>query len=247
MQNEAAIRIHEITQKFGSNVILNSISLTVDKGEILGLLGPSGSGKTTLVKAVVGMGNIDKGQVTVFGHRMPNLEIVQKIGYMAQADALYEDLNAIEHLAFFGRVYGLTGEEIKEKGKRILELVQLSEHARKKVLYYSGGMKRRLSLAIALFHEPDIIILDEPTVGIDPVLRRHFWDEFLRLRADGKTIIITTHVMDEALHCDRLAMIREGELIAEGRPDQLMQAIHASDIEEVFLHYSNHNERRGRE
>ncbi|ADL50084.1 ABC transporter ATP-binding protein [Clostridium cellulovorans] len=232
------ITISKVEVKLGDNVILKDIDLNIRKGEIVGFLGPSGSGKTTLVKAIIGMNKASGGNIEVLGVRMPSLEIATKIGYMAQSDALYEDLNAMGNLIFFAELYGVKRKEAKIRAEEVLALVGLSEYAKKAVRYFSGGMKRRLSLAIALMHKPQILILDEPTVGIDPVLRKSFWNEFEKIRAAGGTIIVTTHVMDEAYKCDRLALIREGEIIAEGSPEEIIKATGARNIEEAFLCYS---------
>jgi len=237
MSQKAVIEIRELKQRFGKLEVLKGIDLDVERGEILGLLGPSGSGKTTLVKAIVGMGKPTSGKVKVLGREMPHLPVVNHIGYMAQSDALYEDLNAYDNLLFFGSLYGWRGKEARKRADEVLEIVQLKEHAKRAVRTYSGGMKRRLSLAIALFHRPEILILDEPTVGIDPVLRKQFWLEFDRLRAEGVTILVTTHVMDEAEHCDRLALIRDGRLIALGSPEELKAASGTRSIGEAFLHF----------
>lgn len=226
---------------FSKQAILKDISFKVSKGEILGVLGPSGSGKTTLIKAIVGMIEANKGEVEVLGMKMPSLKSSNKIGYMAQADALYDDLSALDNLLFFGELYGLKGEKANKKSLELLKLVRLDENIRKKVCYFSGGMKRRLSLAIALIHEPEILILDEPTVGIDPVLRKDFWHEFERIREDGTTIILTTHVMDEAEHCDRLALIREGKIIALETPDLLKVKSKGNTIEDAFLYFASLN------
>jgi len=224
---------------FGKNTVLKNINLTVKKGEILGLLGPSGSGKTTLVKAFIGMNKAEIGSVTVLGEKMPSLKIIPNIGYMAQSDALYDDLSGIDNLLFFGELYGLRGKNAKERAMELLTLVELHPYYKKAVKNYSGGMKRRLSLAIALMHKPELLILDEPTVGIDPILRKSFWEEFERIRKEGCTIIVTTHVMDEAYKCDRLALIREGEIIAEGSPANLITSSGGSNIEDAFLHFGN--------
>lgn len=235
------ITLNNVNISFSKQEVLKDISFKVNKGEILGILGPSGSGKTTLIKAIVGMIAANKGEVEVLGMKMPSLKASDKIGYMAQADALYDDLSALDNLLFFGELYGLKGEKAKKKALELLKLVHLDENMRKKVSYFSGGMKRRLSLAIALIHEPEILILDEPTVGIDPVLRREFWDEFERIREGGTTIILTTHVMDEAEHCDRLALIREGEIIALETPDLLKVNSKGNTIEDAFLYFASLN------
>jgi len=242
MNHESVIKIENFKQQFGKFVVLENINLEVKRGEIIGLLGPSGSGKTTLVKAIVGMNEPTEGSVSVLQTKMPSLSVVSRIGYMAQSDALYEDLNAYDNILFFASLYGMKGKEAKKRADEVLELVLLREHGKRLVKNFSGGMKRRLSLAIALVHNPEILILDEPTVGIDPVLRVEFWKEFERVRAAGVTIIITTHVMDEAEHCDRLAFIRDGSLIAIGTPEELKKEAGEHTVEGAFLYYGKNME-----
>lgn len=234
---DSVVEVTDVNHQFGKFAVLDKINVDVRRGEIVGFLGPSGSGKTTLVRAIVGMFKPTSGKIKVLGMDMPTLSIVDHIGYMAQSDALYEDLNAYDNLFFFSALYNLKGNEAKRRADEVLSLVLLKDHAKRLVRTYSGGMKRRLSLAIALLHNPELLILDEPTVGIDPVLRKQFWDEFLRLRDIGTTIIITTHVMDEAEHCDRLALIRNGNIIALGTPDELKKSSGQATIEGAFLYY----------
>jgi len=240
MSKELVVQIKNLKQQFGNNVVLNDINFDVMKGEIIGLLGPSGSGKTTLVKNIVGMNNPNQGEVIVLNVKIPSLNVVKRIGYMAQSDALYEDLSALDNLLFFASLYGMKNKEAKKRAYDILSLVHLENDAKKLVQHYSGGMKRRLSLAIALIHNPELLILDEPTIGVDPVLRKEFWDEFERLRGLGATIIVTTHAMDEAEHCDRLALIRDGNIIATGTPAELKIASGQDTLEGAFLHYGSH-------
>lgn len=237
--SDNVVKISALEVKYDKNVILKNINLEIKKGEIIGFLGPSGSGKTTLVKAIIGMKAASKGKLQLLGETMPSLKVIPKIGYMAQSDALYEDLSAIDNLLFFGELYNLKGKAAKERAMEVLTLVNLQEDYKKAVRNFSGGMKRRLSLAIALMHKPEVLILDEPTVGIDPVLRKKFWDEFHRIKEAGGTIIVTTHVMDEAYRCDRLSLIREGEIIAEGAVDEIISGSGGSNIEEAFLYYSD--------
>jgi ABC-2 type transport system ATP-binding protein len=237
--SDNVVKISALEVKYDKNVILKNINLEIKKGEIIGFLGPSGSGKTTLVKAIIGMKAASKGKLQLLGETMPSLKVIPKIGYMAQSDALYEDLSAIDNLLFFGELYNLKGKVAKERAMEVLTLVNLQEDYKKAVRNFSGGMKRRLSLAIALMHKPEVLILDEPTVGIDPVLRKKFWDEFHRIKEAGGTIIVTTHVMDEAYRCDRLSLIREGEIIAEGAVDEIISRSGGSNIEEAFLYYSD--------
>lgn len=231
------IQVDQVYKRFGKKQVLNNISLQVPYGQILGLLGPSGSGKSTLVKMIAGIYTATQGEVYVLGQKMPKLAMMHKLGYMAQSDALYGDLTAAENIIFFSSMYGMNKSKQKQRMHEVMELVQLTEHLKKQVKQYSGGMKRRLSLAIALIHEPPILILDEPTVGIDPVLRKSIWHELNQLKAGGTTIIVTTHVMDEVEKCDYLGMIREGMLIASGSPEELKQATSSRTIEEAFLYY----------
>lgn len=243
MGSEAIVEVKSLKQQFGKLVVLDNVDMDVKRGEILGLLGPSGSGKTTMVKAIIGMLNPTSGKITVLDKEMPTLSVVSRIGYMAQSDALYEDLSAYDNLYFFGELYGVKGGEARKRAEEVLTLVMLTPHAKRPVRTFSGGMKRRLSLAIALFHNPELLILDEPTVGIDPVLRKQFWDEFYRLKAKGVTIILTTHVMDEAEHCDRLALIRGGRIMALGTSEELKKSSGRDTIEGAFLFFGD--ERKG--
>ncbi|OIK16039.1 glycosyl transferase family 2 [Bacillus sp. MUM 116] len=231
----ASIIVNEISKSFGKKQVLNHVSLVIEPGQIYGLIGPSGSGKTTLVKIIVGMDRPTKGNVRVLGIPVPNLKLLQKIGYMAQADALYTDLTGEENLAFFASLFKVKKQEQKKRIAYAADLVNLTVDLKKKVHAYSGGMKRRLSLAVALIQDPDILILDEPTVGIDPELRLSIWSELYRLKDAGKTILVTTHVMDEAEKCDRLAMVRDGKILTSGSPQELKQQYGITSLEEVFL------------
>ncbi|WP_379130910.1 ABC transporter ATP-binding protein [Paenibacillus sp. sgz500958] len=231
------IKADHVGKSFGSKVVLDQISLQVEQAETFGILGPSGSGKTTLVKLLTGIDVASSGEIHVLGVQIPKLAMLQQMGYMAQSDALYTELSAKENLEFFASLYGLKGAKRTQRIQEVMELVNLQDHLRKGVGQYSGGMKRRLSLAIALLHEPPLLILDEPTVGIDPVLRKSIWDELRALNKRGTTIVLTTHVMDEAEKCDRLAMIRDGKLLAVDTPQGLLQATGTTSIEEAFLYY----------
>lgn len=237
----ACINIDDLSKSFGKNRVLSHISLQVNDCEIFGLLGPSGAGKTTLVKIIAGIEEATTGAVDVLNTAMPNLAVMQKIGFMAQSDALYAELNAYENLDFFASIYGLKGSYKKKRIQQVLQFVNLSDDMKKPIHSFSGGMKRRLSLAISMLHEPEILILDEPTVGIDPVLRKSIWEELSHLAQNGTTIVVTTHVMDEAEKCDRLGMIRDGKLIAAGSPSQLKQNTNSATLEEAFLHFGGVN------
>lgn len=234
---ENCIQAQDVCRTFGKTEVLHNISLSIGRSEIFGLLGPSGSGKTTFVKMIAGIDEVTDGQIEVLGKKMPQLEMMHHIGYMAQSDALYTELTAKENLEFFGALFGLRGAKLKAQIQQVMELVNLGDYLKYPVGTYSGGMKRRLSLAIALMHEPEVLILDEPTVGIDPVLRKSVWDEFDKLVRHGTTILLTTHVMDEADKCHRLGMIRDGRLIAVGTPQTLKEETGSATIEDAFLYY----------
>lgn len=237
IKSSPCISITHVNKSFGSKQVLFDISLKVNYSQILGLLGPSGSGKTTLVKMIAGVDTATSGEIYLIGNKMPKISMMNQIGYMAQSDALYGELTAEENLHFFASMYSLTRAKRKQRIHEVMELVNLSDHLKKQVKQYSGGMKRRLSLAIALIHEPPILILDEPTVGIDPILRKSIWNELYKLNDNGTTIIVTSHVMDEVEKCHSLGMIRDGRLIATGSPEDLKHATSSHTLEEAFLYY----------
>lgn len=232
----AVIKVEGVTKSFGTKTVLQKVDLQVDQNQIYGLIGPSGAGKTTLVKMIVGMDKPDEGCIEVLGTRMPNLALLQDIGYMAQSDALYGELTGEENLKFFATLFKLTKARQQERIEYAANLVNLGGELQKRVSAYSGGMKRRLSLAIALIQNPRVLILDEPTVGIDPELSFSIWKELTRLKSsEGKTIIVTTHVMEEARKCDCLAMVREGSILTKGSPAELLKMYGAANLEEVFM------------
>lgn len=232
---DSAIIAQHIVRRFGDRTVLDDISLTVPRGELFGLLGPSGSGKTTLIKLITGIDRADAGNIQLLGEPMPQLKMLQTFGYMAQSDALYQELTGKENMAFYGSLYGLKGKVLADRMQSAASLVNLTDHLDKQTSAYSGGMKRRLSLAIALLHEPQLLVLDEPTVGIDPVLRKTIWNVLRTLTVKGVTIIVTTHVMDEAEKCDRLGLIRDGKLIAVDTPVAIMEQTGVRTIEEAFI------------
>ncbi|MCH6268874.1 ABC transporter ATP-binding protein [Neobacillus citreus] len=231
-----AIKVENVSKSFSKKAVLQNVDLSIEKGQLYGLIGPSGAGKTTLVKMIVGMEKADNGEIQVLNTKMPNLAILQEIGYMAQSDALYVELTGEENLKFFASLYKLKKDEQKNRIAYASGLVNLTDDLKKRVSAYSGGMKRRLSLAIALIQDPKILILDEPTVGIDPELKLSIWNELLRLKnAEGKTIIVTTHVMDEAERCDYVAMVRDGRILTSGTPVELKEKYQVERFDEVFL------------
>ncbi len=230
-----AIEVQHVSKKFKQQSVLEDIHFTIETGEIVGIIGPSGTGKTTLIKLMLGMESLDAGQAKIYDHLMPNFSVLGKVGYMAQADALYGELTGKENLTFFGKLYGLKKDDLQQRQAYVAHVTNLTKDLSKRVSNYSGGMKRRLSLAIALLHNPDILILDEPTVGVDPILRQSIWQELNELRDQGKTIVVTTHAMDEAGRCDKLVLLNHGRLIALGTAAEMMRKFDVRTIEEVFL------------
>ena len=230
------LRVSDVSKEYGKYQILTDIHFSVEEGQIAGLIGPSGSGKTTLIRLIMGMDSPTTGSVDVLNERVPKLGLLNQIGYMAQSDALYQDLTGHENLVFFASMFQMSKKDQKERIAYVTQLVQLEGALKKRVATYSGGMKRRLSLAIALIQNPKILILDEPTVGIDPELRKSIWKELNRLKIEEqKTIVVTTHVMDEAEKCDVLTMIREGRVITSGSPKSLKDKFDTTNLEDVFL------------
>jgi len=233
------IKTQNINKYYGNQQVLKDVSFEVPIASVYGLLGPSGCGKTTTVKIISGILEASSGEALVLDGKMPSLSLMNRIGYMAQSDALYTDLSAKENLEFFGALYGITGKAFEQRFDEVMALVNLSEDKNKVVSAYSGGMKRRLSLAMTILHKPRVLILDEPTVGIDPLLRRGIWDEFYRMAQDGVTILVTTHVMDEAEKCTHLSMMRAGSLIASGSPAEIQVKSGTNSLEEAFLYYGS--------
>lgn len=229
---EHVVETHQLSRSFGRVRAVHELDLAVRQGEIYGLLGPNGSGKTTLMRILVGLAKRDGGEVRVLGRRVPDPSLLSSIGYMTQAEALYGDLTARENVRFFA---ALNGADSGGAVDQALALVDLLDRAGDLVRTLSGGLRRRVSLACALVHEPQLLILDEPTVGVDPQLRVSFWEHFRALRDRGVTLLISSHVMDEAERCDRLGFMRSGQLIAEGSPAELRSRGGVEDLEQAFL------------
>ena len=232
---ERLIKIEKLSKSFGEQKVLDKIDFKLESGEIVGLIGPSGSGKSTLIKTMLGMEKADEGEALVLNYKMPKREILSNIGYMAQSDALYEMLTGYENLEFFGKMKGVPSDKLKKEIEYIAEIVDLTDDLKKLVSKYSGGMKRRLSLAIALIGSPELLILDEPTVGIDPSLRKNIWKELFKQRDNGVGILVTTHVMDEAELTDKVGLLLNGDIIDFDTPQQLKVKNNVKTIEEVFL------------
>ena len=220
--NEPLLIVENIVKKYDNKVVLKGISFKVKRGMIYSLLGPNGAGKTTLLSIIAGIINPTDGKILVNGSDPRNPETRKYIGYCPQEPAVYEELTGYENMMFYARLYGLNENNAKEKINELLEKVGLYEHRYKKVSKYSGGMKKRLSLSITLLINPVLFILDEPTTGMDPNMRRIVWDIVKELRNKGKAIVLATHYMDEAdVLSDRVAIINDGEIIVEGSPEEL--------------------------
>lgn len=232
---EKLMDLKHLEKKFGKQTVLSDVNLSVYAGQIVGLIGPSGAGKSTVIKTALGMEVADGGDALVLGEHMPNRELLGRIGYMAQSDALYSSLSGRENLAFFGTLKGVKRHELGPAITHVADVVDLTADLDKRVSGYSGGMQRRLSLAIALLADPELLVLDEPTVGIDPALRRQIWTELDKIRDAGRGVLITTHVMDEAELVNKVALLLAGKIMAFDEPAALKKQYQVDTIEDVFL------------
>jgi ABC-2 type transport system ATP-binding protein len=225
------IEVRDLVVVRGGREVLPGISLDVAPG-VTGLLGPSGCGKTTLMRSIVGAQQVRSGTVEVLGQPAGTAPLRTRIGYVTQSASVYDDLTVAENLAFFARVLGVDRASVAEA----VEAVALTDHRDQVVGKLSGGQRSRASLAVALLGNPDLLVLDEPTVGLDPVLRRDLWNLFHRIADLGAAVLVSSHVMDEAERCHRLLLMREGRIIADGSPEEIRQRTGAPDIEQAFLH-----------
>ena len=231
-----AVEAVALRKDFGPIHAGDGIDLSLPSGRIYGLLGPNGSGKTTLIRLLTGLASATSGTARVLGVQMPSRENLAHIGYMTQSDGIYPELSVWENLSFFAALYGQTDRAALH---RSLALVELDSRAGTPAQDLSGGMRRRLSMACALTHHPAVIFLDEPTVGVDPALRVQFWDHFHRLAADGATLVVSSHVMDEADRCDELLFIRDGHVLAQGTPGELRKRVGTDNLETAFLSFAS--------
>jgi ABC-2 type transport system ATP-binding protein len=229
----AAIEVRDLHVRRGGNLVLPGITTEIEQGAVTGLLGPSGTGKTTLIRAIVGVQIVESGTVTVLGRSAGSPELRARVGYVTQAPSVYGDLTVRENISYFARIVNVGEDRVDE----VIETVRLTEQADREVqvLNLSGGQRARVSLATALLAEPDLLVLDEPTVGLDPVLRAQLWDTFRGLAASGATLLVSSHVMDEAVSCDSLILMREGDVLAAASPQELLERTGAEDMERAFL------------
>jgi len=227
----AALTVTGLTVVRGGVTALDSVSFSVPTGQVTGLLGPSGGGKSTLMRAIVGVQIITSGEVTALGLPAGARALRSRVGYVTQSPSVYGDLTVRANLRYFARILAVPDDDVE----RVLDEVDLRGEADRLVGRLSGGQRSRVSLATALLGSPELLVLDEPTVGLDPVLRRDLWDLFHRLADSGVTLFVSSHVMDEASRCDRLLLIRDGRLLADATPRELLERTGAADIEQAFL------------
>ncbi len=235
----SVVEAHSLTFSYGTLQVLNGLSFSVREGEIFGVLGANGSGKTTLMRMMVGLLRNDGGTLTIYGES-PSPRQAAQVGYMPQLSALYQELSIRENVDFFARMYGMSDRRSRARSvEEAIDLVGLAPRSADPILNLSGGMRQRVSLAIALVHRSALLLLDEPTVGLDPDLRAVFWERFRRMTESGTTIMISSHTMDDAAHCDRLAFLRDGRVIALDTPSALRAATGRPDasLEDAFLHF----------
>ncbi len=235
MKDTAAIRVEQLTRRFGQLTAVDAISFHVLRGEIFGFLGPNGSGKTTTIRMILGLLPPTAGTIYVLGHAIPQevAAVRRRVGYMSQKFSLYQDLTVEENLNFFGRAYNVPPRTLRERKAMVLAMAGLQGRERALTRTLSGGWRQRLALGAAILHDPDLLFLDEPTAGVDPVSRRQFWELLYALVDQGKTIFVTTHYMDEAENCHRLAFIHQGRIVAQGTPQEIKATQMHGEVMEI--------------
>lgn len=229
------VTFSKVVKEFDGFKALNNLSFSIDEGGLYGLIGPNGAGKSTAIRIMTGLIKATEGEVEVLGYKPQHVDVRPLVGYMPQETALYQDLTVRENLEFFGKLYSISKNDLKKRIADLLDFVELTKWDKTVVANLSGGMKHRTSLAVALLSKPRLLVLDEPTVGVDPELRASFWQRFKDMQADGTTILLTTHYMDEASRCEKIGLINHGHLIAEGTPDGLLELTKTRNLEDAFL------------
>jgi ABC-2 type transport system ATP-binding protein len=235
MRDNLAVAVQDLTKRFGDFTAVDAVSFDVRRGEIFGFLGPNGSGKTTTIRMMLGLVKPTAGKVQVLGMEVDGdtSHIRPRVGYMSQRFSLYNDLTVLQNLKFYGAAYGLSQTELQARIQDALAMAGLQAHAETKTRELSGGWRQRLALSAAILHRPEMLFLDEPTAGVDPVSRRGFWDLLYQLITQGISIFVTTHYMDEAEHCHRLAFLQRGRIIALGSPTQIKQQVMRGQVLEI--------------
>jgi len=231
------VTIQSLVKRFGDFVAVDNVSLSVDKGEVFGFLGPNGAGKSTTIRILCGLLDPTSGAATVAGYRVgeQSEEIRRNIGYMSQKFSLYDDLTVEENIDFYAGLYSVPRAELSARKDYVLKMAGIAERRKDLTSLLAGGWKQRLALGCAILHSPPVLFLDEPTSGVDPIARRQFWDLIYDLSAEGHTVFVTTHYMEEAEHCHRLALMYKGRVIALGTPAGLKRERNAASMEEVFI------------
>jgi ABC-2 type transport system ATP-binding protein len=235
MAEEQVVRAEGLRKLFGKYAALDGLSLSVPQGQLYGLAGPNGAGKTTLIRTLCCLLRPDEGASYLLGWRMPNTRVRSQLGYMPQDFAVYDDLSVMQNLEFFGELYGLRRAHVLGRANELLDLVQLNDRRRQRVGTLSGGMRRRVSLAISLLHKPRLAFLDEPTAGVDPKLRRSFWDYFSALAEQGVTLVVTTHLVDEAQRCHIVGFLMAGRLLTQGTPSDILAQTKTTNLDDAFI------------
>jgi len=235
--NDTVIRVENLVKKFGSFVANDNLTFDVKRGEIFGFLGANGAGKTTAIRILVGLSAPTSGEVIVAGHNVVKSpeKVKRHIGYMCQKFSLYDDLTVEENITLYGGIYGIPIKEIRIKSDRLLEKLKFADLRKKIIGDLPLGMRQKLAFSVAIFHNPEIVFLDEPTGGVDPVTRRQFWEMIYETAAMGITVFVTTHYMDEAEYCDRISIMNEGKIVALDTPASLKEKYKANTVDDLFI------------
>ncbi len=232
---EEVIRASGLVKRFKQRTALDGLSLSVKEGQLYGLVGPNGAGKTTLIRTLCGLLRPNEGEAHLLGWRVPSFRVQSQLGYMPQDFAVYDDLTVMQTLLFFGRLYDLSRQNIRTRADELLELVQLTDRRDQRVGTLSGGMRRRVSLAVSLIHKPRLLFLDEPTAGVDPKLRRNFWDYFNQLASQDVTLVVSTHLIEEAARCHTIGFLIRGRLLVQASPQEILTQTGAQNLDDAFL------------
>ncbi len=230
------LTISQLSKRLGKREVIKQLELEIGAGQVFGLLGPNGAGKTTLIRMIMGLLHPDSGRLELFDGEEPGSDAARRlIGYMPQQVSLYPGLTVWENILFFGRLYGMEETRLLSRAREVMEMVELEGRRDDAVATLSGGMARRTMLASALVHEPRLLILDEPTAGVDPLLRIRFWQWFRQMEEEGTSIIVTTHNISEAKQCDSVVFLRDGEKLEQGSPGEIMARYECDDLEDAFV------------